>query len=36
MRLFYTTHVGEIMLVAAIGLTVVGALWMRKMIKIEI
>ena len=32
----YTTHLGELMLAAAIGLVVVGALWMRKMIKIEI
>ena len=32
----YTTHLGELMLAAAIGLVVVGALWMRKMIRIEI
>jgi Flp pilus assembly protein TadB len=36
MRLLYTTHVGEIMLVGAIGLMVVGALWMRRAIKIRI
>jgi len=36
MRLLYTTHVGEIMLVGAIALMVVGALWMRRVIKIRI
>jgi tight adherence protein B len=36
MRPLYTTRPGEIMLVAAIGLVVLGALWMHKMIKIEI
>ena len=36
MRPLYTTRAGEIMLVAAIGLVVLGALWMHKMIKIEI
>ena len=36
MRPLYTTRPGEIMLVAAVGLVVLGALWMRKMIKIEI
>jgi Flp pilus assembly protein TadB len=32
----HTTHLGELMLAAAIGLVVVGGLWMRKMIRIEI
>jgi len=36
MRLLYTTHVGQIMLVGAIALMVVGALWMRRVIKIRI
>ena len=36
MRPLYTTRPGEIMLVAAIGLVVLGALWMHKTIKIEI
>ena len=36
MRPLYTTHLGELMLAAAIGLVVVGAFWMRKMIKVEI
>jgi tight adherence protein B len=36
MRPLYTTRVGQIMLVGATGLVVLGALWMRKMIKIEI
>ena len=36
MRLLYTTRVGQIMLVGAIALMVVGALWMRRVIKIRI
>jgi Flp pilus assembly protein TadB len=36
MSVLYTTRVGLAMLVAAIALLVVGAIWMRKMIKIEI
>jgi Flp pilus assembly protein TadB len=36
MRLLYTTHVGEIMLAGALGLMVVGALWMRRVIKIRV
>jgi Flp pilus assembly protein TadB len=36
MSVLYTTRVGLAVLVAAIALVVVGAVWMRKMIKIEI
>jgi tight adherence protein B len=36
MSLLYTTRLGLAMLVGAISLLVVGSLWMRKMIKIEI
>jgi tight adherence protein B len=36
MRPLYTTRPGEIMLVAAAGLMVLGTLWMHKMIKIAI
>jgi tight adherence protein B len=36
MRLLLTTHVGQVMLVGAIGLMVLGALWMRRAIKIRI
>jgi tight adherence protein B len=36
MRPLYTTRPGQIMFAAAIGLMVLGALWMRKMIRIEI
>jgi Flp pilus assembly protein TadB len=36
MRPLYTTHVGELMLLIASVLLVIGILWMRKMIKIAI
>ena len=36
MRPLYTTHIGQLMLVGAVVLQVVGALLMRQMIKIEI
>jgi Flp pilus assembly protein TadB len=36
MSLLYTTRMGLAMLLAAVALLVVGALWMRKMIRIEI
>jgi Flp pilus assembly protein TadB len=36
MRPLYTTHLGEFLLLIASVLVVVGTLWMRKMIKIEI
>jgi len=36
MRPLYTTHLGELLLLIASVLMVVGALWMRKMIRIEI
>ena len=36
MRPLYTTHVGLLMLGVAIALVVVGSLWMRKMIRLEV
>lgn len=36
MRPLYTTHLGELMLLIGIVLLVLGTLWMRKMIKLEV
>ena len=36
MRPLYTTHIGLFMLVGAVQLLVVGALWMRKTIQLEV
>lgn len=36
MRPLYTTHIGELLLLFASVLLVVGIIWMRKMIKIEV
>ena len=36
MRPLYTTHLGEILLVTASALLVIGTFWMRKMIRIKI
>jgi Flp pilus assembly protein TadB len=36
MRPLYTTHLGELLLLIAVVLVVVGTLWMRKIIRIEI
>src|SRR5215831_4064549 len=36
MRPLYTTLIGLVMLVGSVALVVVGALWMRKLIKIEV
>lgn len=36
MRPLYTTPVGLLMLIGAVGLVVIGALWMRTMIKVEV
>jgi Flp pilus assembly protein TadB len=36
MRPLYTTHVGQLMLLGACVLVVIGALWMRKLIRIKI
>jgi tight adherence protein B len=36
MRPLYTTTVGIVMLIIAVGLVVVGSLWMRKLVKVEV
>jgi tight adherence protein B len=36
MRPLYTTLIGLVMLVGSVALVVVGAFWMRKLIKIEV
>jgi Flp pilus assembly protein TadB len=36
MRPLYTTTMGEVMLVGATGLIVIGALWMHRVIKVEV
>jgi tight adherence protein B len=36
MRPLYTTTLGEVMLFGATGLIVVGALWMHRLIKVEV